>query len=102
MKKIIILGGSGFVGKSLKDYLKKNKKYKVISYSRSEKKNILKITKLPKSDLIFYCIKNNKISQSLKYFNHFKKLLRFSSKKTKVLFMSSGAVYGIRNKKKKI
>ena len=56
MKKIIILGGSGFIGKSLKNYLNntKNKKYKLISYSRTENKNILKIKKLPKSELIFY------------------------------------------------
>ena len=70
MKKIIILGGSGFIGKSLKNYLNNNKnnKYKLISYSRTENKNILKIKKLPKSELIFYCIKSNKISESLKYF----------------------------------
>ena len=60
MKKIIILGGSGFIGNSLKNYLNniKNKKYKLISYSRTENKNILKIEKLPKCELIFYCIKS--------------------------------------------
>ena len=103
MKKIIILGGSGFIGKSLKNYLNNNKnnKYKLISYSRTENKNILKIKKLPKSELIFYCIKSNKISESLKYFNHFKKLLTDNLTNTKIIFVSSGAVYGSRNKLKK-
>ncbi len=103
MKKIIILGGSGFIGNSLKNYLNnsKNKKYKLISYSRTENKNILKIEKLPKCELIFYCIKSKKISDSLKYFNHFKKLLKDNLTNSKIVFLSSGAVYGERNKLKK-
>lgn len=103
MKKIIILGGSGFIGKSLKNYINNNehKKYELISYSRTENRDILKIKKLPKSELIFYCIKSNRISESLKYFSHFKKLLTDNLTNTKIIFVSSGAVYGLRNKLKK-
>ena len=100
MKSIIILGSSGFVGKSLNDFLNK-KNYKVINISRSEKINLLNISKLQKSDYIIYCIKDKNIKKSLKLFNHFKLLLKNYSKKTKILFFSSGAVYGPRYKIKK-
>ena len=102
MKKLIIIGSSGFVGKSFNDYFKKNKKFKIINYSRTQKKDILKTTKLEESDFIIYCINNKNIKTSLKYFFHFKKLLYKNSKKPKILFFSSGAVYGPRSSKKKI
>tara|TARA_B100001057_G_scaffold483417_1_gene560145 strand:+ start:999 stop:1820 length:822 start_codon:yes stop_codon:yes gene_type:complete len=92
----LIIGGSGFVGKSFKDYSKK-KKIKIISFSRTEKKNILNIKKLPKINNIIYCINNSKIKQSLKYFFHFKKLLQKNHKMTKIMFFSSGSIYGPRN-----
>ena len=96
MRKIIIFGGSGFVGKSLKEFIRKKKtnKTQIISYSRSENKNIIKVQKLPNADLIIYCINNKNIKKSLKYFNHFKRLLKKLKKETKILFLSSGAVYG--------
>ena len=100
LKKIIVIGGSGFVGKSLKDYCKR-KSFKVLSYSRGEKKNFIKIKKLPYCDYIFYCLKSKKISDSLKLFNHFKLLIKENLKSTKILFFSSGAVYGKANKGKK-
>ena len=100
MKKIIIIGGSGFVGKSLKDYCKR-KSFKVISYSRRERKNFIKIKKLPYCDYIIYCLNSKKISDSLKLFNHFKFLIKENLKSTKILFFSSGAVYGRANKGKK-
>ena len=103
MKKIIIIGSSGFIGKSIKEYIKKKKINisKVFTYSRTEKKNIINIKKLPKVDYIIYCINSKKINESIKYFNHFKNLLSRYSRKTKILFLSSGAVYGknITNKK---
>ncbi len=100
MKNIIILGSSGFVGKSLNDFLNK-KYYKVTNVSRSAKLNLLNIKKLVKSDYIVYCIRDKDIKKSLKLFNHFKFLLKDYSKKTKILFFSSGAVYGPRYKIKK-
>lgn len=100
MKRLIILGSSGFVGKSLNDYLKKKKTFKIINFSRSVKKDILLIKKLPKSDFIIYCINNKNIKISLKYFFHFRELLKDISKNTKILFFSSGAVYGPRSIKK--
>ncbi len=100
MKKIIIIGSSGFVGKSLNNCLSK-KNYKIFNFSRSEKKNILKVKKLPKSDFIIYCIKTNNIKKSLNLFKHFKILIKNYSKKIKILFFSSGAVYGPRFKIKK-
>ncbi len=102
MKKLLLIGSSGFVGKSFNDYFKKKKSFKIINYSRTQKKNILKTTKLEESDFIIYCINNKNIKTSLKYFFHFKKLLYKNSKKPKILFFSSGAVYGPRSSRKKI
>lgn len=105
MKTFIIIGSSGFVGKSLNDYLKDKKKInnlKIINYSRSEKKDFLKTKNLPKADYIFFLInkKNSKLSDQI--FDHFKKLLLNYSKQTKILFFSSGAVYGYRDRQEKI
>ena len=101
MKKLIIIGSSGFVGKSLNDYFKHKGNIKIINYSRTEKKNITSIKDLPKTDYIVYCINNKDTKISLMYFNHFKKLLKNSSKKIKIVFFSSGAIYGPRTFKKK-
>ncbi len=101
MKKLIIIGSSGFVGKSLNDYFKHNNNIKIINYSRTKKKNIISIKKLPKSNYIFYCINNKNIKISLKYFCHFKKLIKNYSKNIKIVFISSGAIYGPRSVKKR-
>ena len=51
--RILILGGTGFVGKNLNNYLRDFKKYKIISHSR-EKANLENYKELSKF------IKNNK------------------------------------------
>ena len=101
MKKLLFIGSSGFVGKSFNNYFKKKKIFRIINYSRTQKKNIIDTSKLPRSDFIIYCINNKNIKTSLKYFFHFKKLLYKNKKKPKILFFSSGAVYGPRSSKKK-
>ena len=54
MKKIIIIGSSGFIGKSIKDYIKKRINIsKVFSYSRSEKKILLQLKNYQQLIILF-------------------------------------------------
>ncbi len=119
MKKLLILGGSGYVGSSfvnngINQNLTKHKINEIFIVSRKNKvikkkykhikinyisKNILNIKKLPQVDYVIYCLKHHNIRISENYFNHFNKLILKLSKKPKILFTSSGAVYGYNNKK---
>lgn len=121
MKKLLILGGSGFIGNSIIEYginkkLIKDKINKIYILSRSKKldnnkkkhieieyicKNILNLKKIPQVDYIIYCLKNYNIETSNNYFNQFSKLLKTLNKKPKILFISSGAIYGKNKNKKK-
>jgi len=123
LKKIIFIGGSGFIGKSFIDafsrgLLKKFKIKKLVVISRNIqeikktkinlknirliKGDISKLKKIPKSDYVIYGaeyadLKNKKnyleeIYQSKKSIDNFCNIIK-SQKKTKVLYLSSGAVY---------
>lgn len=65
--KIGIIGSSGFVGKNLTTYLKKNSKYKILnfaSYSRNKKKWISKVAleiKKKKPEIIINCAANQNL-----------------------------------------
>ena len=100
MKKILIIGSSGFIGSSLNDYFGKKKNYKLINISRTQNNNIINLKKLPKANYLIYCIKSTNLKKTIKYFEHFKKLLVEKST-MKIVFFSSGAVYGPSTKKNK-
>ncbi|MDC6468849.1 hypothetical protein PQZ45_02260, partial [Candidatus Pelagibacter sp.] len=101
MKKLLILGGSGFVGNSIIDFAIDKKLIKdnidqIYILSRTNKsnknrykhieinyicKNILDTKKIPEVDYIIYCLKSFNIKTSNKYFNQFLKLLKTLKKK---------------------
>lgn len=70
-----------------------NKKYKHIKINYITE-NIINLKKIPQVDYIIYCLRNNNIKISNIYFNKFLRLLETIKRKPKILFASSGAVYG--------
>ena len=115
-KTLLIIGSSGFIGKSIIDYLKKNtslsKKFnKLILLSKSKKNkipkllerkykviqilaDIKKIKKIPISDFIIYSAISKNIDQDPQCIKNFCKLIKKYKNRCSVLYISSGAVYG--------
>ena len=117
MKKILLIGASGFVGKSLIEYFGDNNKYfsKIYTISRKnfslKKKykklkkiqiDLIKLKKFPEIDYIMYLINSNGHKSYIKNFDKFKKLINNLKYKPSILFLSSGAIYGKRKKKQQI
>ncbi len=117
-KKLLIIGGSGYLGQSFFDYinagkLKKVRLSEIIIISRKRKKikssikisyivkNIKDIKRIPLTDYVIYAANSKNNLENLKGINNFVSLLTEKHKKSKILFTSSGAVYGSRNYKKK-
>ena len=119
MKTLLIIGGTGFFGNSILKYitnskfLKKKikniiiisrKKFKKYDYLKKLKKNykvvkinsdILKIKKLPFADYVIYAaiLKNYK-DDYLAVKNYTRLAIKYH-KNSKILFTSSGAIYGV-------
>jgi dTDP-glucose 4,6-dehydratase len=116
-KSLLVIGGSGFFGKSVLDYLYKNsfltKKIKnitIISRGRQKffinkilkkkftithiKKNIINLKKIPYADYVLYCAILKNYNDDHKAVKNYFKLAKKYHCKSKILYMSSGAVYG--------
>ena len=113
MKSLLFIGGTGFLGQSFFDYINskkvnKLKLSKILIVSRKKKlvkskikvsyirKSVSNIKSIPDVDYIIYAANSKNNSENLKGVNNFKNLLDKKHKKTKILFTSSGAVYGPR------
>ena len=120
MHSLALIGGSGFIGKSIIDYIDKNKGTnlkikKIYSYQRKKfshitkniqlefiNKDFLNVRKLPDLDYIIFLIKSDTFKKSKLIYNHFEKKLLQLTKKPKVLYLSSGVVYGFNSTDTKI
>ena len=117
-KSLLIIGGTGYLGQSFFDYinddkLKNIRLSEIIIISRKRKKiksnikisyivkNITDVKKIPLTDYIIYAANSKNNLENLKGINNFVGLLKKKHKNSKILFTSSGAVYGSRNIKKK-
>jgi dTDP-glucose 4,6-dehydratase len=119
-KSLLIIGGTGFFGKSILDYFQNNdslKINKIIIFSRTvrnikiskilKKKikikkisgNILKIKKLPSADYIIYAAILKNYTQDLRAVSNYLNLAVKYHLYSKILYVSSGAVYGIQKSK---
>ena len=120
LKSLALIGGSGFIGRTILDYIDKNKGTKlkikkIYSYQQKKfsyiskninlkfiNKDFLFIKKLPEIDFIIFLIKSDTLIKSKLIYNHFEKKLLQLTKKPKILYFSSGVVYGLNSENKKI
>jgi|688.fasta_scaffold106134_2 nucleoside-diphosphate-sugar epimerase len=116
-KTLLLIGGSGFFGKSILDYFSRNiylrkKIKKIIVISRKNinnsvisqiknnykfekiNKSILKLKKIPKANYVMYCALLKNFNNDHLALKHYISLAKNFHKQSKILYISSGAVYG--------
>jgi dTDP-glucose 4,6-dehydratase len=117
-KSLLLIGGTGFLGQSILKYLlntnsKKNRIKKIIILSRRKlknnnffrklkkkfqlikiNKNILKLKKLPYADYVIYASLLNNYNHDYKAIQHYSILAKKNHQESKIIYLSSGAVYG--------
>jgi dTDP-glucose 4,6-dehydratase len=115
-KTLLIIGGTGFFAKSIINFLvyesKLNNIKKIILLSRGNNKiklpkedqkkiyihqiygDISKLKKIPYADYIMYCAINTNYKEYYKGICNYYKLAKKYHSKSKILYTSSGAVYG--------
>ena len=116
MKTLLIVGGTGFFGKSIIDYFSSANTNKfnikeIITISRKriffscknvKLKNIFQdikeLKKIPESDYVIYAVTSKNNLENINNLKKFISLVKKNSNKPKVLYASSGAVYGKNDK----
>jgi dTDP-glucose 4,6-dehydratase len=119
-KSLLIIGGSGFFGKTILDYFRSCNSLKInklIIFSRRAqnikidkvlKKKIkivrisgdmLKIKRLPSADYVIYAAILNNYNRDLKALKNYLNLAIKYHLNSKILYVSSGAVYGFQSNK---
>lgn len=118
-KSLLIIGGTGFFGKSILDYFRDNdalKIKKILVYSRNARRikidkilkkkikivkvsgNIINAKKLPRADYVIYGAILKNYEQDLIAVKNYTKLAIKYHLNSKILYVSSGAIYGIQKK----
>ena len=115
-RTLLIIGGTGFFGKSILDYALRCRSFKIINKilllsrgvhkikinSKLKKKikvisiygDIVKLKKIPFADYVIYCAIIHNYKKDYKAVCNYYKLAKKYHSKSQILYTSSGAVYG--------
>ena len=112
MQSLALIGGSGFISKSIVDYIDRKqgsnlKIKKIYLYQRKKfllktkniklkfiNKDFLNVNKFYGIDYVIFGVKCGSIKKAKSIYSHFEKKILSLKKKPKIIYLSSGAVYG--------